>query len=147
MLRRNLVHFWALMAGVAVFSPAISRANTLTASFTGSDTSVSPHLAAEVDFSLTGNTLTVTLTNTATQAATDNGNILTAVFWSDSTAIGGTLSDGGRDGYRFDSGAVGLDGQGKRACSAMPLTPAIKMAVMLCRQRGWISTSPIHCWA
>jgi hypothetical protein len=93
MLRRNLVQLLAIMAGVAVFSPAISRANTLTASFTGSDTSVSPHLAAEVDFSLTGSTLTVTLTNTATQAATDNSNVLTAVFWSDSTAIGGTLSD------------------------------------------------------
>lgn len=87
----NVVHFWTLTIIAALCSPLSSKASTL--SFVGSDNSVSPTLAAEVDFTLTGTTLTVRLTNTATQAVTSNGNILTAVFWSDSTAIGGTLTD------------------------------------------------------
>jgi hypothetical protein len=50
-------------------------------------------LAAQAVFDLTGSTLTITLTNTATTAATSNGDFLTGVFWNVTTPINGTFTD------------------------------------------------------
>jgi len=76
----------ALAAGLIGFSSA-AKASTVT--FIGS----SGNLAAQADFTLTGTTLTVTVTNTASVASTDPANTLTGVLFNSSETIGGSFTN------------------------------------------------------
>jgi hypothetical protein len=74
---------WAI--ALAAIGLALSAQPAKASFWTFSDSS---NRAASADFSLVGNTLTITLTNTATVAPNDPAHVLTAIFFNTSGAGG-----------------------------------------------------------
>ena len=123
---------------------SVSHADSV--SFTGTGTfNTANDLAAEVDFNLTGSTLTVTLTNTSTVAAADfanYGDLLTGVYWNSSQSIGGTLSTveintGSSEVGSSDPAALGWFSYDSG------LTPKINNATYGATSAGFFSNDPL----
>jgi hypothetical protein len=72
----------ALLLGIA----GHAQADALT--FTGSGAN---NLSASATFTLTGSTLTISLTNTSSVVVPSNSALLTGVFWDSSVGVGGTF--------------------------------------------------------
>lgn len=121
---RRIVHVLCVGVMMGLFLPSIASANTI--SFSGS----SGQLAASVTFTLSGNTLTVVLTNTSTHDVTVPSDVLEGVYFNTtsvltpdsatlyggSTVHYGTLTNVG-EGWGYGHG---LSAQGKNsAISAM----------------------------
>jgi len=87
---RNL--FFGAVLAAGVFGAA-SGAKADSVTFTG-DNGSGGTLAASAVFDLSGGALTITLTNTATVAATKDSDMLTAIFWTTNpaTPINGTFT-------------------------------------------------------
>src|SRR4051812_37111885 len=82
MKRQNLRTMTALLAGAAIWAGASTSAMA-SITFAGSSGS----LASSATFSLTGNTLTVKLVNTASADVLDPTDVLTGVFFNTAHAL------------------------------------------------------------
>jgi hypothetical protein len=104
---RKIAISLAMFATVALASGTIARADTVTFSGSGTNPASGQALSASADFTLTGSTLTVTLTNTSAADVLVPSDVLTGVFFSSNgtlTPVSALLNTGSTVFFGSDGG-------------------------------------------
>jgi hypothetical protein len=87
--RRGYAAICALVVGLAIVIPAEGALVTFAGTGSGADGGT---VSAEATFSISGNILTIVLTNTSSTPTANNGQVLTGVTWDFNPNLAGSLS-------------------------------------------------------